>query len=73
VTPPAAYVQLAGPLAYPGAPNTTPPIRTNTAPGYIAPQPGSNVLPPLPPLEEREQFPTPRPLPNGPAAGKLAP
>jgi hypothetical protein len=75
VTPPAAYVQLAGPLAFPGAPNTGPALRTNTAPGSIAAPPGStgpsNPLPPLPSLDEREQFPTPRPMVPGPS--KLAP
>jgi hypothetical protein len=70
VTPPAAYVQLAGPMAVPGAPSTGAAIRTNTAPGAIAPPPGSNLMPPLPPLED--QLPVPRPLPTGPA-GKLAP
>jgi hypothetical protein len=77
ITPPAAYVQLAGPLAYPGAPNTGPSVRMQTPPGAIAPPPGGagqpSALPPLSPLEEHEQFPTPRPMVPGPTPGKLAP
>jgi hypothetical protein len=73
VTPPAASVQLAGPLAIPGVPNSGA-VRPPVAPGGVAPSPtgpGTSPLPPLPPLEQIETFP--RPLGPGPAPGKLVP
>jgi hypothetical protein len=77
VTPPAAYVQLAGAMAVPGAPKTAP-IHPPVGPGGVAPAPGTprvtNPIPPLPPLQplEVDSLPNPRPLVPGPA-GKFAP